>query len=101
MVSSISTTFRIFVMKRTIIATLSLVATSQLLLTKPAGAITFNFNWTSEAPGLSVVGGGPAHIAMGTVDINVLPGQDFTASDVSNIDITVGDKTNILVLSNI
>ncbi len=80
-------------MNKTILAVLHLAAAGQLLLVKPAHGITFNFNWTSDAPGLTVVEGGPAHIATGTVDINVLPGADFTASDVSNIDITMGNGT--------
>ena len=81
-------------MKRTILATLSLVATSQLLLTKPAGAITFNFHWTSDRPELDVPGSA-IHTATGTIDINdVKPGSRFSTGSVSNVNITVTDGTN-------
>ncbi len=80
-------------MKKTLLA--ALIAGSQLLLIKPATAITFNFSWTSEAEGLSIVGGSSViHRATGTIDIDVMRGQDFTASDVTSLDITVTDGTN-------
>ncbi len=85
-------------MKKTLLA--ALIAGSQLLLIKPATAITFNFSWTSEAEGLSIVGGSSVvHRATGTIDIDVMRGQDFTASDVTSLDITVTDGTNSVELS--
>jgi len=56
-------------MNKTILATL--VAAGQLLLTQSAQAMTFNFSWRSDAPGLSIFGGGVNHMATGTLDINV------------------------------
>ncbi|MBC6418067.1 MAG: hypothetical protein GDA44_04400 [Prochloron sp. SP5CPC1] len=79
----------------------ALIAAGQLLPTKPATAITFNFSWTSEAPGLSLAEGSTGvHRAMGTLDINVMPGNSFTTSDVSNVNITVTDGTNMLNINN-
>ncbi|MBC6419487.1 MAG: hypothetical protein GDA44_12290 [Prochloron sp. SP5CPC1] len=86
-------------MNKTILAALHLAAAGQLLLVKPAGAIIFNFNWTSDAPGL-IVSGAATHTATGTVDINgVNPGGRFVAANVSNVDLTVTDGTNTVNLN--
>ncbi len=85
-------------MNKTIVATL--VAAGQLLLTQSAQAVTFNFSWQSDAPGLTLFEGGPAHIATGTLDINVGPGEPFTVGNVSNVNITLTDGTHTLNLDD-
>ncbi len=84
-------------MKKSVLGSLYLIATGQLFLAKPAQALTFNFNWRSDAPGLSILRGSPGpHVAQGTfdIDINPSPGGNFTLSDVSTVDITVQDTSN-------
>ena len=42
-------------MNKAIFAVLHLAAAGQLLFVKPAHGLTFNFNWTSDAPGLRIL----------------------------------------------
>ncbi|MBC6419920.1 MAG: hypothetical protein GDA44_14740 [Prochloron sp. SP5CPC1] len=78
-------------MNKTFIA--ALVAAGQLLLIKPATAITFNFSWRSDAFGLrrERVSNSIFEIT-GTVDINVKPGKKFSRHDVSNLNITLTEN---------
>ncbi len=84
-------------MNKTILA--ALVAASQLLLAKPATAITYRFSWRSDADGLTSRSE-LVHEATGTVDINVVSGQSFTAANISNVNITVTNGTNSFRLSD-
>ncbi len=81
-------------MNKTII-TAALVAASSLLFTKPAIALTFLFNWTSNAVGLSPQVDNQLHTAIGSLDIDLTdPLANITAANVSNIDIIVSDNMN-------
>ena len=80
-------------MNKAIFAVLHLAAAGQLLFVKPAHGLTFNFNWTSDAPDLEILPfsgeeRGPV-TAKGTLDINRLPGESFTFQDISNVNILV------------
>ena len=82
---------KIMKMKKSVFVCLYLIAAGQLFLAKSAQALTFDFSWRSDAPGLRVLRGprGP-HVATGTLDINVTPqnalrGNYFTNKHISNV----------------